>query len=99
MLPFFVFWLLDKLLVANMESFSPMLRTFHAAGNEGLSQWLEDPTYPNTALSWNVIHGEVKLENSIVFSFKWYILKIFIINIPQDRVQSTKRYTHLPTTI
>lgn len=30
------------------------------AGNEGLSQWLEDPTYPNITLSWQLIHGEME---------------------------------------
>lgn len=27
-------------------------------GNEGLSQWLEDPSYPNSTLSWKIINGE-----------------------------------------
>ncbi|XP_075502335.1 E3 ubiquitin-protein ligase APD2-like isoform X2 [Primulina tabacum] len=29
-----------------------------AEGNEGLDLWLEDPLYPNTTLSWNIIRGE-----------------------------------------
>jgi hypothetical protein len=28
------------------------------AGAESLSVWLADPTYPNTTLSWNMIHGK-----------------------------------------
>ncbi|KZV53420.1 hypothetical protein F511_10206 [Dorcoceras hygrometricum] len=33
-----------------------------AEGNEGLDVWLEDPLYPNTTLSWNIIRGEVQLQ-------------------------------------
>ncbi|KAG5553180.1 hypothetical protein RHGRI_011148 [Rhododendron griersonianum] len=32
-----------------------------AQGSEGFAQWREDPSYPNTTLSWNIIHG---IENS-----------------------------------
>lgn len=31
--------------------------TWIIAGSEGFAQWLEDPSYPNTTLSWNIIHG------------------------------------------
>lgn len=29
----------------------------HPAGRESLIEWIEDPSYPNTTLSWNIIHG------------------------------------------
>ncbi|XP_011019119.1 PREDICTED: uncharacterized protein LOC105121941 isoform X2 [Populus euphratica] len=44
-----------------------------AQGNEGLSQWLEDPTYPNTSLSWNVIQGSGFVQQSILTSASYYI--------------------------
>lgn len=27
------------------------------AGIESLVEWVEDPSYPNTTLSWNIIKG------------------------------------------
>lgn len=40
--------------------FISLFSSWHIAGTEGLAQWLEDPTYPNTTLSWNIIHGEIE---------------------------------------
>ncbi|KAH0638835.1 hypothetical protein KY285_035421 [Solanum tuberosum] len=34
--------------------------TNKARRSEGLAQWLEDSSYPNTTLSWNVIHDSMK---------------------------------------
>ncbi|KAL9361947.1 hypothetical protein Peur_044732 [Populus x canadensis] len=44
-----------------------------AQGNEGLSQWLGDPTYPNTTLSWNVIQGSGFVQQSILTSASYHI--------------------------
>ncbi|KAK9290588.1 hypothetical protein L1049_008759 [Liquidambar formosana] len=44
-----------------------------AQGNEGLSQWLEDPTYPNTTLSWNFIHGSGTIQQDIMTSSSYYV--------------------------
>ncbi|KAK4775924.1 hypothetical protein SAY87_023885 [Trapa incisa] len=44
-----------------------------ASGNEGLHQWLEDPTYPNMTLSWNLIHGFGKIHQKIYTSANYYI--------------------------
>ncbi|KAJ6746948.1 E3 UBIQUITIN-PROTEIN LIGASE APD1-RELATED [Salix koriyanagi] len=44
-----------------------------AQGIEGLSQWLEDPTYPNTTLSWNVIQGSGFVQQGIFKSASYYI--------------------------
>ncbi|OMO85057.1 Zinc finger, RING/FYVE/PHD-type [Corchorus capsularis] len=44
-----------------------------AQGSEGLSQWLQNPTYPNTTLSWNIIHGSGRIEQDIYSSSSYYI--------------------------
>ncbi|CBI22791.3 hypothetical protein VitviT2T_011722 [Vitis vinifera] len=44
-----------------------------AQGNEGLSQWLEDPTYPNITLSWQLIHGNGTVQQNIYTSSSYYV--------------------------
>lgn len=44
-----------------------------AQGNEGLSQWLEDPTYPNITLSWQLIHGNGTVQQNIYTSSSFYV--------------------------
>ncbi|KAK6779728.1 hypothetical protein RDI58_021912 [Solanum bulbocastanum] len=44
-----------------------------AQGSEGLAQWLEDPSYPNTTLSWNVIHGNGTISQDIGKSSSYYM--------------------------
>ncbi|KAF7845364.1 E3 ubiquitin-protein ligase rififylin [Senna tora] len=44
-----------------------------AEGNEGLSQWLEEPTYPNSSLSWNNIHGTGMITQDIFSSSSYYV--------------------------
>ncbi|PQM37919.1 uncharacterized protein Pyn_35725 [Prunus yedoensis var. nudiflora] len=44
-----------------------------AQGKEGLAQWLEEPTYPNTTLSWNLIHGSGMIEQDISKSSSYYV--------------------------
>lgn len=44
-----------------------------AQGSEGLAQWLEDPSYPNTTLSWNVIHGNGTISQDIEKSSSYYV--------------------------
>ncbi|XP_061343005.1 E3 ubiquitin-protein ligase APD2 [Gastrolobium bilobum] len=44
-----------------------------AEGAEGLSEWLQDPTYPNTTLSWNVIHGTGMITQEIFKSSSYYV--------------------------
>lgn len=29
------------------------------AGTESLIEWIDDPSYPNTTLSWNIINGSI----------------------------------------
>ncbi|XP_019460162.1 PREDICTED: uncharacterized protein LOC109359922 [Lupinus angustifolius] len=40
---------------------------------EGLTEWLEHPTYPNTTLSWNVIHGTGIITQEIFKSSSYYV--------------------------
>ncbi|GAB2274467.1 hypothetical protein Dimus_009237 [Dionaea muscipula] len=44
-----------------------------AQGPENLVEWMEDPSYPNTTLSWNKIHGSGKVEQEITSSATYYI--------------------------
>ncbi|CAB4315165.1 unnamed protein product [Prunus armeniaca] len=44
-----------------------------AQGKEGLAQWLEEPTYPNTTLSWNLIQGSGMIEQDISKSSSYYV--------------------------
>ncbi|KAM2117518.1 hypothetical protein ACFX1Q_010625 [Malus domestica] len=55
----------------NSPSFSIFL--IIAQGKEGLAQWLEEPTYPNTSLSWNLIHGSGMIEQDLSKSSTYYV--------------------------
>ncbi|XP_022732344.1 uncharacterized protein LOC111286575 [Durio zibethinus] len=44
-----------------------------AQGTESLVEWVEDPSYPNTTLSWNIIHGSGKIQQEIPKSSNYYI--------------------------
>ncbi|KAJ8550938.1 hypothetical protein K7X08_000308 [Anisodus acutangulus] len=44
-----------------------------AQGSEGLARWLEDPSYPNTTLSWNIIHGNGTISQDIGKSSSYYV--------------------------
>jgi hypothetical protein len=48
------------------------------AGAESLSVWLADPTYPNTTLSWNMIHGKKVEMKTISFFILFYIYENYI---------------------
>jgi hypothetical protein len=54
--------------IAIEHSFSILFWSQHIAGSDGLAQWLEEPTYPNTTLSWNLIHGEKMEVGKYVYS-------------------------------
>lgn len=36
------------------------------AGKESLVEWIEDPSYPNTTLSWNIVHGNEGFSAAII---------------------------------
>ncbi|XP_057498551.1 E3 ubiquitin-protein ligase APD2-like [Actinidia eriantha] len=44
-----------------------------AQGSEGFAQWLEDPSYPNTTLSWNIIHGSGTIHQDIYLASSYYV--------------------------
>ncbi|KAK7294696.1 hypothetical protein RJT34_17589 [Clitoria ternatea] len=44
-----------------------------ADGDDNLSRWLQDPTYPNTTLSWNVILGTGIITQEIFWSSSYYV--------------------------
>ncbi|PNY05222.1 protein aberrant pollen development 1 [Trifolium pratense] len=44
-----------------------------AEGAESLSEWMADPTYPNTTLSWNMIHGTGMITQEIFRSSSYYV--------------------------
>ncbi|XP_022745118.1 uncharacterized protein LOC111295729 [Durio zibethinus] len=57
----------------NVNSVASSVFLIIAQGSEGLSQWLEEPTYPNTTLSWNIVHGSGMIEQDIYRSSSYYI--------------------------
>ncbi|KAK6231238.1 E3 ubiquitin-protein ligase APD1-4 [Theobroma cacao] len=57
----------------NVNSAGSSVFLIIAQGSEGLSQWLEDPTYPNTTLSWNIVRGSGMIQQDIYRSSSYYI--------------------------
>ncbi|GMI81057.1 hypothetical protein HRI_001775000 [Hibiscus trionum] len=57
----------------NVNSAGSSVFLLIAQGSEGLSRWLEEPTYPNTTLSWNIVHGSGMIEQVIYISSSYYI--------------------------
>ena len=48
------------------------------SGDGSLTRWLEDPTEPNTTLSWNVIHGKTQKKNCVYVNPILMLLCFFI---------------------
>ncbi|XP_042427831.1 E3 ubiquitin-protein ligase APD2-like isoform X1 [Zingiber officinale] len=44
-----------------------------AQGKESLVQWMEQPSHPNTTLSWSLIHGNGKIQQTIEKPSDYYI--------------------------
>ncbi|KAF9665607.1 hypothetical protein SADUNF_Sadunf16G0140600 [Salix dunnii] len=44
-----------------------------AQGTESLIEWIDDPSYPNTTLSWNIINGNGSILHEIPTSSTYYI--------------------------
>lgn len=44
-----------------------------AKGSEDLARWIEDPSYPNTTYSWNIIHGCGDIQQDIFTSSAYYV--------------------------
>ncbi|XP_021744721.1 uncharacterized protein LOC110710698 isoform X2 [Chenopodium quinoa] len=56
----------------NVESSSSLLLIV-AKGIEGLAEWLEDPSYSDGTLSWNVIRGSGSITQDILRSYDYYV--------------------------
>ncbi|KAG5515109.1 hypothetical protein RHGRI_036222 [Rhododendron griersonianum] len=56
-----------------------------AQGRENLIEWIEDPSYPNTTLSWNIIHGDGVIYQEI-FSSKMYYIAVGNLNSEEVEV-------------
>ncbi|CAL5335146.1 unnamed protein product [Camellia sinensis] len=59
--------------------------------NEGFAQWLEDISYPNSTMSWNVIHGSGIIQQDIFQSSTYYVA---VGNLNQEEVESSWRECH-----
>ncbi|KAM1695079.1 hypothetical protein ACFXTN_026759 [Malus domestica] len=44
-----------------------------AQGSESLAEWIEDPSYGNATLSWNIIYGSGRIQQEIPESSTYYI--------------------------
>ncbi|GFZ02179.1 RING/U-box superfamily protein [Actinidia rufa] len=58
--------------------------TFWFFGSEGFAQWLEDPSYPNTTLSWNIIHGSDTVHQDIYIASSYYVA---VVNLNSEEVE------------
>ncbi|KAF5953619.1 hypothetical protein HYC85_006475 [Camellia sinensis] len=56
----------------------------YKARNEGFAQWLEDISYPNSTMSWNVIHGSGIIQQDIFQSSTYYVA---VGNLNQEEVE------------
>ncbi|XP_039065371.1 E3 ubiquitin-protein ligase APD2-like [Hibiscus syriacus] len=44
-----------------------------AQGIESLGEWVEDPSYPNTSLSWNIIYGNDEIQQEVPKASNYYV--------------------------
>ncbi|XP_059626488.1 E3 ubiquitin-protein ligase APD2-like isoform X2 [Cornus florida] len=61
-----------------------------AQDKESLVEWIEDPSYPNTTLSWNIIHGNGILHQEISRSRTYYIA---VGNLNSEEVEVQLNFT------
>ncbi|KAL9263783.1 E3 ubiquitin-protein ligase APD2-like protein [Drosera capensis] len=61
-----------------------------AQGEENLIEWVDDPSYPNSTLSWNIIYGIGKIEQEIMSSGTYYIA---IGNLNSEVVEVVLNFT------
>ncbi|PSS09491.1 E3 ubiquitin-protein like [Actinidia chinensis var. chinensis] len=61
-----------------------------AQGKESLVEWIEDPSYPNTTLSWNIIHGSGIIHLEILRSKMYYIA---VSNLNSEEVEVQLNFT------
>ncbi|KAF8402653.1 hypothetical protein HHK36_010742 [Tetracentron sinense] len=61
-----------------------------AQDRESLVEWIEDPLYPNTTLSWNIIHGKGTIQQEIYKSSSYYVA-LSNLNLEEVEVQLNLR--------
>ncbi|XP_059660865.1 E3 ubiquitin-protein ligase APD2-like [Cornus florida] len=61
-----------------------------AEGRENLVGWIEDPSYPNTTLSWNIIHGTGIIHQEISWPKTYYIA---VGNLNSEEVEVQLNFT------
>ncbi|CAL5392504.1 unnamed protein product [Camellia sinensis] len=61
-----------------------------AQGRESLVEWIEDPLYPNTTLSWNIIHGNRIIQREVLWSTLYYIA---VGNLNSEEVEVQLNFT------
>lgn len=59
-----------------------------AQGHGVLSQWLEDPSYPNATLSWNTIHGSGGIQQDIYMPSSYHVA-LANLNVEAVKVELT----------
>ncbi|XP_074341248.1 E3 ubiquitin-protein ligase APD1-like isoform X2 [Apium graveolens] len=67
-----------------MSSSSLPLELAIGEGIEGLTQWLDNPMYPNNILSSNIIHGNGTIHHSVTRSSNYYVS---VINLNSEIVE------------
>ncbi|CAN8257439.1 unnamed protein product [Cochlearia groenlandica] len=70
----------------NVESAGSSLYLVVAQGVDGLSEWVQDPTRPDTTLSWHLISGYGFIEQDITKSSSYYIA---VGNVYLNEVKAT----------
>ncbi|KAL9260174.1 E3 ubiquitin-protein ligase APD2-like protein [Drosera capensis] len=70
-------------------SYAPMSLVI-AQGEENLIEWVDEPSYPNSTLSWNIIYGSGKIEQEIMSSGTYYIA---IGNLNSEVVEVVLNFT------
>ncbi|GAB2234948.1 hypothetical protein Droror1_Dr00004221 [Drosera rotundifolia] len=70
-------------------SYAPMSLVI-AQGEENLIEWVDEPSYPNSTLSWNIIYGTGKIEQEILSSGTYYIA---IGNLNSEVVEVVLNFT------
>ncbi|KAL8129413.1 hypothetical protein V2J09_018568 [Rumex salicifolius] len=73
---------------------SSSLMLIIAQGEEEMAEWLQDPSYPSSTLSWNVIHGSGVIKQEIPKS-SYYYVAVGNLNIEVMEVTSISYYTIL----
>ncbi|XP_030447688.1 E3 ubiquitin-protein ligase APD2-like isoform X1 [Syzygium oleosum] len=61
-----------------------------ARGRESLVEWIEDPSYPNTTLSWNIIYGMGTVQQEFSTSSSYYIA---VGNLNSEEVKVELKFT------